>query len=230
MQGGSVHILVVEDAPHVRQFLVAGLRAEGHELTATGDLASARAALATGAVEFLVVDRGLPDGDGLDLVRGLRREGQSVPTICLTARDRVDERVEGLRSGVDDYLVKPFSFEELLARVEAVRRRTGVGSAIEVGPLHVDISGRVAMVRGKPVALTAREFDLLVVLARHPTEVMSRSRLLDQVWGLQHDPRTNVVDVYVRYLRTKLGSGLIHTVRGVGYVLDPARGHRPSDP
>lgn len=222
-----MHILVVEDAPHVRQFLLAGLRAEGHELSPAGDLAEARAALDRGGVEFLIIDRMLPDGDGLDLVRALRREGRRLPTICLTGRDRVDERVEGLRSGVDDYLVKPFSFEELLARIDAVRRRSGVAATLELGPLDIDPAGRTVLLRGASIELTAREFDLLLVLARHEGQVMSRNRLLDQVWGVQHDPRTNVVDVYVRYLRGKLGPGLIHTVRGVGYVLDPSR--RPAE-
>lgn len=218
-----MRILVVEDAPHVRQFLATGLQAEGHEVDAAADLAEARAVLAHHRVDFVIVDRMLPDGDGLDLVRGLRRGGSVVPTICLTGRDRVDERIEGLRSGVDDYLVKPFSFEELLARIEAVGRRSGVAETLSAGPVEVDLTGRTVSLRGQPVELTSREFDLLVVFLKNDGKVISRTRLLDQVWGIQHDPRTNVVDVYVRYLRNKLGPGLLHTVRSVGYVYDPRR-------
>lgn len=219
-----MRILVVEDAPHVRQFLAAGLQAEGHEVDPAADLAEARAILGRHSVDFVIVDRMLPDGDGLDLVRALRRGGSAVPTICLTGRDRVDERIEGLRSGVDDYLVKPFSFEELLARIEAVGRRSGVAETLGSGPVEVDLTGRAVFLRGQPIELTTREFDLLVVFLKNEGKVVSRTRLLDQVWGIQHDPRTNVVDVYVRYLRNKLGPGLLHTVRAIGYVFDPKRG------
>ena len=224
-----MRILVVEDAPHVRQFLTTGLRAEGHEVEPAADLAEARAAMHHHPVDFVIVDRMLPDGDGLDLVRAMRRAGSAVPTICLTGRDRVDERIEGLRSGVDDYLVKPFSFEELLARIEAVGRRSGVSDTVSAGPIELDLTGRCVSLNGKVVELTSREFDLLVVFLKNEGKVVSRTRLLDQVWGIQHDPRTNVVDVYVRYLRNKLGPGLVHTVRSVGYVFDPKRGPQATD-
>lgn len=224
-----MRILVVEDAPHVRQFLTTGLRAEGHEVEPAADLAEARAVMHNQPVDFVIVDRMLPDGDGLDLVRAMRRAGSAVPTICLTGRDRVDERIEGLRSGVDDYLVKPFSFEELLARIEAVGRRSGVSDTVSSGPVELDLTGRTVTLNGKNVELTSREFDLLVVFLKNEGKVVSRTRLLDQVWGIQHDPRTNVVDVYVRYLRNKLGPGLVHTVRSVGYVFDPKRGPHATD-
>ncbi len=214
-----MRVLLVEDAPGIRRFLVRGLSEEGHRVIEAEDLASAERLLAREPPDLIIVDRMLPDGDGLDLVRRLRRDGSRVPSICLTARDRLEERVEGLRSGADDYLVKPFAFEELLARIEAVVRRVGTGDVLEVGPLRIDLAAHTVEVDGRPVELTAREFDLLVALAREPGRVWSRTRLLDQVWGIQFDPGTNRVDVYVGYLRKKLGAGLIHTVRGVGYVL-----------
>ncbi|RME24452.1 MAG: DNA-binding response regulator [Deltaproteobacteria bacterium] len=216
-----MHILVVEDSPAIARFLQRGLSEEGHRVVVATDLESARDHLATREPQVIIVDRMLPDGDGLDLVRELRRRGRSVPAICLTARERVDERVEGLRSGADDYLVKPFSFEELLARIEAVARRAGRGEMLRVGPIEIDIARHRVSRSGRVVELTAREFDLLVALARHPGRVLSRTRLLDQVWQMQVDPGTNRVDVYVGYLRKKLGSDVIRTVRGVGYVMDP---------
>jgi two-component system response regulator QseB len=215
-----MRILVVEDAPHVRQYLCTGLKAEGHEAIPAGDLSGARAILEGHGIEFVIVDRGLPDGDGLDLIRELRRNGSTIPAVCLTGRDRVDERIEGLRSGVDDYLSKPFSFEELLARIDVIRRRAGLSPFLVAGPLTIEVEARKVRVADQPIELTAREFDLLLVLVRNQGTVMSRARLLDLVWGVQHDPRTNVVDVYIRYIRNKLGLNLIRTVRGVGYTFE----------
>lgn len=216
-----MHILVVEDSPAIARFLERGLSEEGHRVVVATDLESARGHLARLEPQIIIVDRMLPDGDGLDLIRELRRRGRSVPAICLTARERVEERVEGLRSGADDYLAKPFSFEELLARIEAVTRRAGWGEMLRVGPIEIDIARHRVSRSGRVVELTAREFDLLVALARHPGRVLSRTRLLDQVWKMQVDPGTNRVDVYVGYLRKKLGSDVIRTVRGVGYMMDP---------
>jgi two-component system, OmpR family, response regulator len=218
-----VNVLVVEDAPYHRDFVVEGLRLQGHSVSCASDMASARELLARDKFDIVVVDRMLPDGDGVDLVRELRRAGNEMPTIALSGRDRVEERVEGLRSGLDDYLVKPYSFEELIARIDALARRSGSMRDIAVGPLRIDIGRHQVERDGNVLDLTAREFSLLVVLARNVGQVMSRQRLLDQVWGIQHDTRTNVVDVYIRYLREKIGPGLIHTVRGVGYSLDPER-------
>jgi len=218
-----VHILVVEDSPAIARFLQRGLGEEGHKVTVAADLAGGRAQLADRQPDVLIVDRMLPDGDGLDLVRELRRRGSALPALCLTARDRVEERVEGLRSGADDYLIKPFSFEELLARIDAITRRSGGGELLRVGPIEIDVAGHRVRRDGQPVELTAREFDLLVALARQPGRVISRMRLLDQVWQMQVDPGTNRVDVYVGYLRKKLGNDVVQTVRGVGYVIDPER-------
>lgn len=217
-------MLVVEDERKIAGFLQRGLEDEGHRVEVAGDLANARERLAAGPWDLLLVDRMLPDGDGLDLVRALRRRRDGLPVICLTARDRVEERVAGLQGGADDYLVKPFSFDELLARIEAVRRRSRGPEQLEVADLRIDVPARRVSRAGTEVRLTAREFDLLRYLAEHRGRVIGRTRLLEAVWGTTHDPGTNTVDVYVSYLRAKVDKGfdppLLHTVRGVGYVLD----------
>jgi DNA-binding response OmpR family regulator len=219
-----MRILVIEDEKRISAFLTRGLGEEGHQVDVREDLASAREAAATGSYDLLVVDRMLPDGDGLDVVRSLRRRGDATPAICLTARDRVGEKVQGLYEGADDYVVKPFSFEELLARIAAVTRRGGSGSRIEVGDLAIDVAGHRVRRAGRELKLTAREFALLRTLAENAGRVMSRTRLLEQVWDLSHDPGTNVVDVCISELRSKVDGDfdrpLIHTVRGVGYVLE----------
>jgi DNA-binding response OmpR family regulator len=219
-----VHILVVEDEPKIAGFLERGLTGEGHRAEVVHDLADARLVLAARSFDLLLVDRMLPDGDGLSLVRELRRRRDRTPVVCLTARDRVEERIEGLYGGADDYLVKPFAFDELLARITAVTRRAPSTERLEVGDLSVDVSARRVERAGKELQLTAQEFKLLHYLAAHAGEVLSRTRLLDAVWDVTHDPRTNVVEVYISYLRAKVDKGfdqpLIHSVRGVGYVLE----------
>ena len=219
-----MHILVVEDEPKIAGFLRRGLEDEGHRVDVTTDLAAARLALELTPFDLILLDRMLPDGDGLSLVRELRRRDDRTPTLCLTARDRVEERVEGLYGGADDYLVKPFSFDELLARIAAVVRRAPSGPALEVADLRLDVPARRVSRAGEEIRLTAREFDLLRYLAEHAGRVISRTRLLEAVWDTVHDPGTNSVDVYISYLRAKVDKGhavpLIHTVRGVGYVLE----------
>ena len=219
-----MRILVVEDEPKIAGFLDRGLTGEGHRVDVVTDLAAARLAVAVEAYDLLLVDRMLPDGDGLAVVRELRRQGARTPAICLTARDRIEERVEGLYGGADDYLVKPFEFEELLARIAAVTRRTPLADRIEIADLSIDIAAHRAFRAGREIPLTAQEFALLRYFAEHRGHVLSRTRILDAVWGTTHDPRTNVVDVYVSYLRAKIDKGfdtpLIHTVRGAGYVLE----------
>lgn len=224
-----MRILVVEDEKKIAGFLQRGLEDEGHRVDVAGDLAAAREALAGERHDLLLVDRMLPDGDGLALVRELRRAGDRTPAICLTARDRLEERVEGLYGGADDYLVKPFSFEELLARITAVVRRGPMVEALEVADLRVDVAARRVWRSGEEIRLTAREFDLLRYLVEHAGRVLSRTRLLEAVWDTQDDPGSNTVDVYISYLRGKIDRGhdrpLLHTVRGVGYVLEAeARG------
>ena len=157
-------------------------------------------------------------------MRELRRAGATTPAICLTARDRVEEKVEGLYGGADDYMVKPFAFDELLARIAAVTRRGPGGDTVEVGDLVIDVPARRVQRGDRELRLTTKEFDLLRYLAENRGRVMSRTRLLEAVWDTTHDPGTNAVEVYVSYLRAKVDKGfehpLIHTVRGVGYVLE----------
>lgn len=219
-----MRILVIEDEPKIAGFLERGLADEGHNVDVVEELDSARTATMVGEYDLLLVDRMLPDGDGLSLLREMRRKGDKTPAICLTARDRVEERVEGLYGGADDYLVKPFEFDELLARIAAVTRRTPAAERIEVGDLAIDVPARRVYRDDTEIQLTAQEFDLLRYLAENAGRVLSRTRILDAVWDMTHDPRTNVVDVYISYLRSKIDKDfdrpLIHTVRGVGYVLE----------
>ena len=177
-------------------------------------------------MDALIVDRGLPDGDGLQLVRELRQRKDTRPALILTARDALDDRVEGLYGGADDYIVKPFVIGELVARLAAVSRRAGTvqSGRIEVGDLVVDTEALRVWRGSDEIGLTAQEFRLLRYLAEHRGRVLPRTRILEAVWDLQDDPGSNVVDVYVSYLRAKVDKGrsepLIHTVRGLGYVLE----------
>jgi len=219
-----MRILLIEDERKIASFLERGLTEEGHRVEVVADLASARLNATAEDWDLLLVDRMLPDGDGLSLVRELRRKGIRTPAICLTAKDRVEERVEGLFGGADDYLVKPFAFDELIARIAAVTRRAAGAAHIDIGDLAIDVPAR-RVYRGEvELRLTALEFDLLRYLAENKGRVLSRTRLLEAVWDTTHDPRTNVVDVYISYLRAKIDKGfdrpLLHTVRGVGYVLE----------
>jgi DNA-binding response OmpR family regulator len=221
-----MRILVVEDEPKIAGFLRRGLTEEGHRVEVVSDVAHARGALVED-YDLLIVDRMLPDGDGLGIVRELRRQGKPTPAICLTARDRVAERVEGLYGGADDYIVKPFEFDELLARMSAVTRRSSVADRLEVGDLVIDVPARRVVRAGREIVLTAQEFDLLRYFAENVGRVLSRTRILNAVWDVTQDPRTNLVDVYVSYLRAKIDKHfdrpLLHTVRGVGYVLEDRR-------
>jgi len=220
-----VHILLVEDEPRIASFVRRGLEEEGHGVDVVGTLAEAREALAQRGPDLLVLDRGLPDGDGLELVRSLRRGGQDLLVIVLTARDAVRDRVDGLMEGADDYVVKPFAFDELVARITALSRRAlDTASRVTVGPLVVDLDALRVHVGEREVHLTAQEFRLLRYLAENPGRVMSRTRILEHAWDIHHDPGSNVVDVYISYLRQKLADAgapaLIHTVRGRGWVLE----------
>ena len=226
-----MRILLLEDEPRLAVLLERGLTEEGYEIRPARDLAAARSAVVQDPrPDLYLVDRMLPDGDGLDWLRERRADGDVTPAIVLTARDLLSERVEGLREGADDYLGKPFAFEELCARLAALTRRTRPPPpaapeppALQaLGPLTLD-RRRHELRRGDEVVpLTPQEFRLLDDLAVHAGTARSRSELLRDVWGLKFDPGTNVVDVYIRYLRQKLeGVDCIHTVRGVGYRLDP---------
>lgn len=220
-----MRILLIEDERKIAGFVARGLTEEGHRVDVVDELAAARRAAKEETYDLLVVDRMLPDGDGLALVRELRRGGDRTPAICLTARDRVEERVEGLLGGADDYVVKPFAFDELLARIHSVTRRAAPPAAeIVVGDLKIDLDAHRVEREGKELRLTAQEFKLLRYLAENAGKVLTRTRILDAVWDVRFDPGTNMVDVYISYLRAKVDKGfdrpLIHTVRGVGYVLE----------
>jgi DNA-binding response OmpR family regulator len=216
-------ILIAEDNARLAQFLHDGLRAEGFTTTVVRDGHAAAVMAQDEEFDLLILDLGLPGMDGLGVLRDLRARAQRLPTIILTARDDVADKVAGLESGADDYVTKPFSFQELLARVRArlraARDDPGAGLLQRVGDLVLDPRTRRVSCDGRPVELSAREFSLLDAFMRHPGQVLTREQLLSQVWGYAHDPSTNVVDVYVSYLRRKLGAARIQTVHGVGYRL-----------
>ena len=213
--------MVVEDEERVASFLEKGLRAHGYavEWVQTGEDALRR--LMHAGISLVILDLGLPGLDGLDVLAGLRERGSAVPVLVLSARGRVDDRVKGLNRGADDYLGKPFAFEELLARVRAnLRPRATISpSVVRIGGICIDLLRREVTVGGRTVSLSAREFSLLKVFADHPGKVLSRQQLLSMAWGMDFDPQTNLVDVYVGYLRRKLGEPVIETVRGAGYCM-----------
>jgi two-component system, OmpR family, copper resistance phosphate regulon response regulator CusR len=215
-------ILIAEDEDRIASFVEKGLRANGFVTTVVGDGDSALELARQGAFDLVVLDLGLPGRDGFTVLRLLREERVRTPVIILTARDTVSDTVAGLEGGADDYMTKPFRFEELLARVR-LRLRAGA-SAPEISVLvtdgvSLDLRTRRAKVDGHTVDLTAREFLLLELFLRHPGQVLSREQILSHVWGYDFDPGSNIVDVYVRALRKKLGADCIGTVRGMGYRL-----------
>lgn len=214
-------ILIAEDEPRIATFIERGLRAQGHSPTVISDGGEALEGARSGGYDLLVLDLGLPTMDGLDVLRTLRGEGSDLPVVVLTARDAVEDRVAGLDGGADDYLPKPFALEELIARIRA-RLRPATPDApatLVLGDLRLDLRTRRIDVAGRTIDLSAREFALAEAFCRHPDQVLSREQLLSQVWGFDFDPGSNVVEVYVRYLRRKIGSDRIETVRGMGYRL-----------
>jgi DNA-binding response OmpR family regulator len=221
-----MRILVVEDDRKVASFIRKGLEEEGHAVEVAGDGAAAIERAMDGAPwDLVVLDVMLPKGDGFGVLKALRQEGLRMPVLMLTARDAVGDRVTGLDLGADDYLSKPFAFEEFLARVRALLRRGGAGSApvLRLADLTLDPATREVRRGARRVELTAREHTLLEYFLRNAGRVLTRPMLAQHVWGLDFDPESNVVDVYVGYLRRRIeGPGerrLLHTVRGVGYVL-----------
>lgn len=217
-------ILVVEDEPGISSFVAKGLTSAGYNVTVVNKGAEAISGALGGDYSLIVLDIGLPDMDGFEVLEQIRGQGATLPIIVLTARSSVEDTVSGLEQGADDYMAKPFRFEELLARIR-LRLRTATSDdpsnmvQINVGGLHLDLRTRCATIDGEPVELSAREFTMLQAFMEHPDQVLSRSQLLDMVWGYDFDPGSNVVDVYVRYLRRKIGSERIVTVRGMGYRL-----------
>jgi DNA-binding response OmpR family regulator len=216
-----VNLLVVEDEERIASFLAKGLRAHGYNVEWVSSGREALQRVTQADISLVILDLGLPDLDGLEVLEGLRERGATVPVLVLSARGRVDDRVKGLNLGADDYLAKPFAFEELLARVRAnLRPRATVSPGVlRVGGICVDALRREVTVDGRPVHLSGREFSLLKAFVGHPLQVLSRQELLSMAWGMNFDPRTNLVDVYVGYLRRKLGEPAIETVRGAGYCL-----------
>ncbi len=214
-------ILIAEDEARIAAFLEKGLRANGFSTMTVDGVDDVLAATAGSDFDLLILDLGLRDGDGMQALTELRKRGNRLPVVILTARDSVAERVAGLQAGADDYVTKPFSFEELLARIR-LRRRPNADmepTVITVGRVTLDLRTRRAAINGNSFELTAREFALLETFIRHPDQVLSREQLLSHVWGYDFDPGSNVVDSYVRYLRNKLGPNSIETVRRMGYRL-----------
>ncbi len=225
--GARPVVLLVDDDPAIRRTLQVGLELEGFTVVpASGGRAALEAVTVVNPAAMLL-DLTMPDLDGLEVLRRLRASGEDVPVCVLSARDEVDDRVLGLQSGADDYVVKPFALEEVAARLHALLRRrpVSVRQRLEVGDLVLDPDSLEATRAGGDLGLTKREFGLLELFMRHPGEIIDRARMHEEVWGYTFDPGTNVADVFVGYLRRKLEAGgrprVIHTVRGVGFVLRP---------
>ena len=221
-----MRILVIEDDAETAAYLLGGLSEEGHVATVAADGRQGLMLAATGDFDVLVVDRMLPGLDGLALVRTLRASGVQTPALFLTTMSGIDDRVTGLNAGADDYLVKPFAFSELAARVKALGRRprtTAVATLLKVADLELDLVKRTVRRAGQAIALQPREFRLLEYLMRNAGQVVTRTMLLENVWDFHFDPRTNIVESHLSRLRTKVEKGftpeLIHTVRGAGYCL-----------
>jgi len=223
-----VNVIVIEDEPRLAKLIAKTLRREFFEVTVRTDGAEGFDEALTDTYDVIVLDRMLPSMDGMTILEGLRRQRVETPVLMLTALGDVPDRIQGLRAGADDYLGKPFSFDELLARIRALSRRSRSGVIYErqqFGEIEIDLARRSVTRGDQPIELSPREFALLETLVRHKGQVLSRDQLLRRVWGSEVDPTGNVVDLYVHYLRKKLdsnssnGPSLIRTVRGYGYSL-----------
>jgi DNA-binding response OmpR family regulator len=225
--GKSAVVLLVDDDARIRRTVGAGLRLEGFEVVPASGGRAALAAVEQIDPAVMLLDMAMPDLDGLEVLRRLRAAGHDLPVCVLSARDETGDRVAGLQAGADDYIIKPFALEEVVARLHALLRRRPPQSdgVLAVGDLELDEAGHRALRAGRDLKLTRRELDLLSLFMRHPGEVIARERLHEEVWGYDFDPKTNVADVFVGYLRRKLEAGdaprVLHTVRGVGFVLRP---------
>lgn len=216
-------VLLVEDEERIASFLQKGLRSNGYSVSVASAGEEALTLTRVSEFDLMVLDIGLPDIDGFEVLRRFRLRDTKMPVIILTARDAVEDRVVGLETGADDYVTKPFSFDELLARIRARLRsdRTREETVLTVGDAMLDLRTRRLSVDGKTHELSAREFSMAEIFFRHPGQVLTREQLLSNVWGYDYDPGSNVVDVYVGYLRKKLGKQRIKTLRGIGYRLEP---------
>lgn len=218
------HILIAEDEPRIAAFLEKGLQSNGFSTTTVHNGWDATAMALESNFDLMILDLGLPGKDGMLVLEELRGQGMQIPVIILTARDDTKDKVTGLECGADDYMTKPFRFEELLARVRARLRSFTISnntseSVLKSGNVTLDLRTRRLRVNNHLIELSAREFTLVEMFFRHPNQVMSRQQILGHVWGYDYDPGSNIVDVYVGYLRKKMGNNSIETVRGMGYRL-----------
>ena len=227
-----MRVLVVDDEPTLAELLSIALRYEGWDVRTAGDGMTAVRVARDFRPDAVVLDMMLPDFDGIEVLRRLRADADDVPVLFLTAKDSVDDRVAGLTAGGDDYVTKPFSLEEVVARVRGLMRRAGVVVArasvqLTVGDLTLDEDSREGTAAGESITLTATEFELLRYLMRNPRRVLSKAQILDRVWHYDFGGQANVVELYISYLRKKIDAGrppMIHTLRGAGYVIKPAEG------
>ena len=228
--GNPISVLVVDDESVLAEMVSMALRYEGWDITTAGDGSSAIAAARTARPDVVVLDVMLPDMSGLDVLRRLREQNPRLPVLLLTAKDAVEDRIAGLTAGGDDYVTKPFSIEEVVLRLRALLRRTGVttedsGAQVVVGDLVLDEDSHEVTRAGEAITLTSTEFELLRFMMRNSKRVLSKAQILDRVWSYDFGGRSNIVELYISYLRKKIDSGrdpMIHTLRGAGYVLKPA--------
>lgn len=228
--GNPITVLVVDDETVLAEMVSMALRYEGWNIATAADGASAITAARSSRPDAVVLDIMLPDMSGLDVLRKLREQNPHLPVLLLTAKDALEDRIAGLTAGGDDYVTKPFSIEEVVLRLRALLRRTGVteedsGAQIVVGDLVLDEDSHDVTRAGEPISLTSTEFELLRFLMRNPKRVLSKAQILDRVWSYDFGGRSNIVELYISYLRKKIDSGrdpMIHTLRGAGYVLKPA--------
>jgi two-component system OmpR family response regulator len=223
-----MRILIVEDDLEAAEVMDRGLTEAGHECVRAPDGEDGLAAARGGEFDVMIVDRMMPRMDGVSMVQAIRREGDQTPVLFLSALGEINDRVDGLKAGGDDYLVKPYAFAELIARVEALSRRRETGSVqtmLRVGELEMDLIGRAVHRQGKEIDLQPREFQLLEFMMRHAGQSVTRTMLLEKVWEYHFDPQTNVIDVHISRLRSKIDKGfdkpMLQTVRGAGYRLEP---------
>ena len=229
--GNPINVLVVDDESVLAEMVSMALRYEGWNIATAGDGSSAIASARAQRPDVVVLDVMLPDMSGLDVLHKLREENPQLPVLLLTAKDAVEDRIAGLTAGGDDYVTKPFSIEEVVLRLRALLRRTGVttvdsGAQLVVGDLVLDEDSHEVTRAGEPISLTSTEFELLRFMMRNSKRVLSKAQILDRVWSYDFGGRSNIVELYISYLRKKIDSGrepMIHTLRGAGYVLKPAR-------